>query len=254
MLGRVASIIDADRQGARRTIPLPGAIDDGRCEARRPESRNAVHVAARRRARESGVPAAVQVLLLPVAMILARCVVRHRRFLGAWTAFRIVSWRGAGLVRTEGVCRGCQRRWRAESRRAPLALSAPAIIPAWMPRAGLAAAVFVAVVLAARPVDRAPGGSATDGAGSRAVAVALAGGARVAPAARPARPEARVGSRGAWRRPAGVSAACRGTTVSGVAARPVMRPHAGAPPPAAHCTGGAPRVASAESSARIEAP
>lgn len=87
-------------------------------------------------------------------MIVKRCA-WHSRYVGYRMVYGIASWRGARLVFADGMCRGCARRWRVESTGDHAFSSPDPVIPGWMPKAGLAVAVLVAIVLAARPIDHA---------------------------------------------------------------------------------------------------
>jgi hypothetical protein len=100
-------------------------------------------------------------------VIVKRCA-WHSRYVGYRIVYGIASWRGARLVVTDGMCRGCARRWRAESGGDLVGSASAPVIPGWMPKAGLAVAVLAAIVLAARPID--PPGRVVTGAESESPA------------------------------------------------------------------------------------
>ena len=85
----------------------------------------------------------------------------HPKYRGYPWIYSISSWRGRNLVVSDGMCRSCARHWRDEFRAGrPFASVTPPLVPAWMPRVGVALALTAAVVLAARPLDPATAGRA----------------------------------------------------------------------------------------------
>ncbi len=84
----------------------------------------------------------------------------HPKYHGFPWLYGVASWRGQGVMFSDGMCRWCANRWRAElhAGRFNLLPTEPepgpsAMVPAWMPRVGVALALTAAVILAARPLD-----------------------------------------------------------------------------------------------------
>jgi hypothetical protein len=84
-------------------------------------------------------------------MVVVRCA-WHRRYFGYPILCAIASWRGASVTFVDGMCGRCARRRRAHGRFHDAPAVSP-IVPAWVPRLGLAAAFLVAILLAARPTE-----------------------------------------------------------------------------------------------------
>lgn len=84
----------------------------------------------------------------------------HPKYHGFPWFYGVASWRGQGVMFSDGMCRWCAHRWRAELHAGRFNLlptepepGPPAMVPAWMPRVGVALALTAAVILAARPLD-----------------------------------------------------------------------------------------------------
>jgi hypothetical protein len=99
--------------------------------------------------------------LLPHSVVLVMRCAWHPKYRGYPWIYSISSWRGRDLVVSDGMCRSCARHWRDEFRAGhPFSSVAPPLVPAWMPRLGVALALTTAVLLAARPLDPATAGRA----------------------------------------------------------------------------------------------
>src|SRR5688572_28143895 len=114
-------------------------------------------------------------------MIVMRCA-WHPKYRGYPWIYEVDFRLGEGFLVSDGMCRPCARRWRAECRagNAVLKDAAPSpIIPGWVPRAGLGVALATAVIFAASPLDMAGRRSVPE---MRGAATASALPAAVAPA------------------------------------------------------------------------
>lgn len=117
----------------------------------------------------------------------------HPKYHGFPWVYEVASWRGQGVVFSDGMCRWCANRWRSELHAGRFNLlptpaaepGPPPMVPAWMPRVGVALALTAAVILAARPLDPALRSRSVANAARRPAATApsMTPAARVTPAA-----------------------------------------------------------------------
>jgi hypothetical protein len=194
-----------------------------------PEMRNPLH-----RDRPNAAPGAAfgrrrgaaHRLLCRVSVVVMRCA-WHRKYRGYPWIYSIGAWRGRELVVSDGMCRSCARRWRDEFRAGRLFTPVtPPLVPAWMPRVGVALALTSAVVFAARPLDPATAGRPAPPSGGGPMLAAEAAGT---PAT--ARPAARRGDCPPGRSKGSVSVArARAGEKHGRRATADIRRAAGSPP------------------------
>ena len=94
-------------------------------------------------------------LLTSTPMLVRRCA-WHRSYRGYPLALGVASWRGFRLAFTDGMCVSCAARLRREWNLPPATPSALMLIPGGgFIRVATTAAMILAVILAARPVDEA---------------------------------------------------------------------------------------------------